>query len=80
MTVAPRFLASMTHWKPTGCASAKLEPSMMTRSALAMSCRDRVEPPRPKEPVSTGTVAEWQIRAWFSTWMTPEAVYSFFMR
>ena len=38
MTVAPRRLASMTHWKPTGWASAMLEPWMTMQSALARSC------------------------------------------
>jgi hypothetical protein len=26
ITLAPRRLASTTHWKPTGCASAMFEP------------------------------------------------------
>lgn len=39
MIFAPRSLASMTHWKPTGWASAKLEPWMMMQSAFARSCR-----------------------------------------
>ena len=33
MTRAPRAFASITHWNPTGCASAKLEPWMMMQSA-----------------------------------------------
>lgn len=37
MTRAPRFWASTTHWKPTGWASAMLEPWMMMQSALARS-------------------------------------------
>ncbi len=37
ITLAPRFLASITHWKPTGCASAMLDPWMMMQSALARS-------------------------------------------
>ena len=32
MTTAPRALASMTHWNPTGWASAKLDPSMTMQS------------------------------------------------
>jgi hypothetical protein len=39
MTVAPRRFASMTHWKPTGWASAMFDPSMRMQSALLRSCR-----------------------------------------
>ena len=80
ITFAPRFLASITHWKPTGWHSAMFEPWMMMRSALAMSWRDWVAPPRPKEAPRLGTVAECQIRAWFSIWIAPAAVKSFLMR
>ena len=38
MTFAPRAFASITHWKPTGWASAMFEPWMMMQSALARSC------------------------------------------
>ena len=38
ITVAPRRLASITHWKPTGCASAMLEPWMTMQSELTRSC------------------------------------------
>ena len=34
MTFAPRALASITHWKPTGWASAMLEPWMTMQSAF----------------------------------------------
>ena len=37
MIVAPRRLASMTHWNPTGCASAMLAPHVMMTSASSMS-------------------------------------------
>ena len=80
MIRAPRALASDTHWKPTGWHSAMFEPWMMTQSALAMSCRGWVAPPRPKEAPRLGTVAECQIRAWFSIWIAPAAVKSFLMR
>ena len=80
MTLAPRALASITHWKPTGCASAMLEPWMTMQSALARSCRYCVAPPRPKLVPRPGTVAECQMRAWFSIWMAPIAVKSFLMR
>jgi hypothetical protein len=80
MTVAPRALASSTHWKPTGWHSAMLEPWMMMQSALAMSCRNVVAPPRPNETPRPGTVAECQMRAWFSIWTAPAAVKSFLIR
>jgi len=63
MTVAPRALASITHWKPTGCASAMFEPSMRMQSAFCRSCRNVVAPPRPKLVPRPGTVDECQIRA-----------------
>ena len=53
---------------------------MMTQSELAMSWRDWVAPPRPKEDPRLGTVELCQIRAWFSIWIAPDAVKSFFMR
>lgn len=37
-TLAPRALASMTHWNPTGWASAMLEPMMTMQSELIRSC------------------------------------------
>ena len=80
MTFAPRFLASITHWKPTGWASAILEPWMMMQSELARSCWKVVAPPRPKLVPKLGTVAECHMRAWFSTWMAPRPVKSFLMR
>lgn len=80
MTVAPRACASVTHWNPTGWHSAMLEPWMMMQSAFAMSCRYWVAPPRPNEVPKLGTVAECQIRAWFSSWIAPAAVKSFLMR
>ncbi len=50
------------------------------QSALAMSCSDCVAPPRPNEAPRLGTVAECQIRAWFSIWIAPAAVNSFLIR
>jgi hypothetical protein len=38
MTVAPRSLASTTHWKPTGWHSAMFEPWMTITSAAARFC------------------------------------------
>jgi hypothetical protein len=50
------------------------------QSALARSCRKPVAPPRPNEAPRPGTVAECQMRAWFSIWMAPIAVKSFLIR
>ncbi len=80
MIVAPRSLASMTHWKPTGWASAKFEPSITMQSACWRSCSEVVDPPRPKVVPSPTTVALWQTRAWFSTCTTPIAVKNFLIR
>ncbi len=80
MTVAPRFFASITHWKPTGWHSAMLEPWMTMTSELIRSCWKSVAPPRPKLVPRPGTVAECQIRAWFSIWIAPIAVKSFLIR
>ena len=38
ITRAPRALASITHWNPTGCASAMFEPMMTMQSELTRSC------------------------------------------
>ena len=56
------------------------EPWMTMQSALAMSWSDCVAPPRPNEAPKPGTVAECQMRAWFSIWMAPAAVKSFLIR
>jgi hypothetical protein len=80
MIVAPRALASITHWKPTGCASAKFEPSITMQSACCRSCKQVVDPPRPNDVPSATTVELWQTRAWFSTWTTPRAVKNFLIR
>ena len=74
MTLAPRRLASITHWKPTGWASAMLEPSIRMQSAFCRSCRLVVAPPRPNEVPRPGTVDECHMRAWFSIWIAPIAV------
>ncbi len=80
MIRAPRAFASITHWKPTGCASAKLDPSMTMQSACWRSCMKVVAPPRPKEVPSPATVELWHTRAWFSTWTTPRPVSNFLIR
>lgn len=38
MTPAPRVLASITHWNPTGWASAMFEPMMTMKSEVARFC------------------------------------------
>ncbi len=80
ITVAPRALASITHWKPTGWHSAMFEPWIRMQSALTRSCWNPVAPPRPKLVPRPGTVEECQIRAWFSIWIAPSAVNSFLIR
>ena len=62
MNFAPRSLAFMTHWKPTGWFSAKLLVAMMT-SECWMSIRLVVIAPRPNVVPKAGTVAECQTRA-----------------
>jgi hypothetical protein len=57
-----------------------LEPWMTMQSALARSWVNPVAPPRPKLVPRPGTVAECQMRAWFSIWIAPIAVKSFLMR
>jgi hypothetical protein len=39
MILVPAVRASIAHWNPTGCASAKLEPMMSTASLLGRSWR-----------------------------------------
>ena len=56
------------------------EPSMTMQSALAMSCRYCVAPPRPNEAPRLGTVDECHMRAWFSIWIAPAAVKNFLRR
>ncbi len=80
MTLAPRALASTTHWNPTGWHSAMLEPWMTMQSLLARSCWKLVAPPRPNEVPKLGTVEECHMRAWFSIWIAPRAVNSFLIR
>ena len=80
MTFAPRCLASMTHWNPTGWHSAMFEPMITMQSELRRSCWKVVAPPRPNDVPKLGTVELCHMRAWFSIWMAPRAVYSFFIR
>ena len=79
-TLAPFFFASMTHWKPTGCASAMFEPMIRMQSEFCRSCWNVVAPPRPNEVPRPGTVELCHMRAWFSIWIAPSAVNSFLIR
>jgi hypothetical protein len=80
ISFAPRRLASIGHWKPTGWFSAMFEPMITMQSELARSCWKVVAPPRPNEVPRLGTVELCHMRAWFSTWTIPRAVYSFLRR
>ena len=80
ITFAPRSLASITHWNPTGWFSAMFEPMITMQSEFCRSCWKSVAPPRPNEVPRPGTVELCHMRAWFSTWTTPSAVHSFLIR
>ena len=80
MTLAPRSLASITHWKPTGWHSAMFDPMIRMQSECCRSCRKVVAPPRPNDVPRPGTVELCHMRAWFSIWIAPIAVNSFLMR
>ena len=80
ISLAPRCLASISHWKPTGWFSAMFEPMSTMQSLLAMSCWNVVAPPRPNEVPRPGTVEECHMRAWFSIATAPAAVNSFLIR
>ena len=80
MTFAPRSLASITHWNPTGWHSAMFEPMITMQSAFCRSCWKVVAPPRPNEVPRLGTVEECHMRAWFSICTAPSAVKSFLIR
>jgi hypothetical protein len=56
------------------------EPWIRMQSAFCRSCWNVVAPPRPNEIPRPGTVELCHIRAWFSTWTIPSAVYSFLSR
>ena len=53
---------------------------MTMQSEFCRSCWVVVAPPRPNEVPRPGTVAECQMRAWFSICTAPSAVNSFLMR
>src|SRR5690606_16839002 len=67
MSFAPRLaLASVTHLKPQGCASAALPPMMITKSVLRISVHEFVIAPRPKVGPRLDTVGPCQTLAWLS--------------
>jgi len=53
---------------------------MTMQSAFWRSCWKVVAPPLPNDVPKLGTVEECHMRAWFSIWMAPSAVYSFLRR
>ena len=80
MSLAPFFLAIMGCLKPTGWASAMLEPSMMMQSAFCRSCRLEVAPPLPYVMPRPGTVELCHIRAWLVIRTNPKEWKSLVMR
>src|SRR5690606_5945805 len=64
-------LASITHLKPQGWASAALPPMISTRSALRMSTQWLVIAPRPNVGARLATVGPCQTRAWLSKTSIP---------
>src|SRR5579859_20839 len=65
------ILASITHLKPQGWASAALPPITITTSAFLMSCQVLVIAPRPNVGAKLATVGPCQTRAWLSNTTMP---------
>jgi hypothetical protein len=80
MSFAPFCLAIMGCLKPTGWASAMLEPSIRMQSAFCRSCRLVVAPPLPYVMPRPGTVELCHIRAWFVIRTNPKEWKSLVMR
>src|SRR6202045_3181107 len=59
-------LASVTHLKPQGCASAALPPMITTRLVFLMSAQVLVIAPRPNVGAKLATVGPCQTLAWLS--------------
>ncbi len=76
---APRFLASMAHLKPTGCASAGLPPITRMKSAFLMSTQLLVIAPRPKVAASDATDGAWHTRACASKQSRPSERATFWV-
>src|SRR5216683_4439128 len=66
-------LASVTHLKPQGCASAALPPIITTRLLFLMSAQVLVIAPRPNVGAKLATVGPCQTRAWLSKTTIPSA-------
>jgi hypothetical protein len=80
MSLAPFSLAIMGCLKPTGWASAMLEPSMIMQSEFCKSCRLVVAPPLPYVMPRPGTVELCHIRAWLVIRTNPKEWKSLVMR
>ena len=80
MSLAPFFLAIMGCLKPTGWASAMLEPSIKMQSEFCKSCRLVVAPPLPYVMPRPGTVELCHIRAWLVIRTNPKEWNSLVMR
>src|SRR5512143_2685987 len=65
------FLASATHLKPQGCASAALPPITTMTLAFLMSTQWLVIAPRPNVGARLATVGPCQTRAWLSNASMP---------
>ena len=75
MSLAPRFMASVTHLNEMGWFSAALDPMMRMQSALPTSIQWLVMAPLPSDSPRAATVAECQMRAQCSTLTSPRALH-----
>ena len=66
-------IASVTHLKPHGCASAALPPMMIARSVFLMSTQWLVIAPLPNVGPRLDTVGACQTLAWVSSATIPSA-------
>ena len=80
MIRAPFSRAFIGKRKPTGCASAMLEPMMRMQSLYCRSSWKLVAAPRPYVVLKLGTEALCHMRAWFSIATIPRLLNSFLMR
>src|ERR1700761_5270509 len=74
------ILASITHLKPHGCASAALPPITITTMAFLMSCQGFGIAPRPDDGGRLATVGPCQTRAWLSNTTMPSERATFQVR
>src|SRR5215510_12230593 len=73
-------IASVTHLKPQGWASAALPPMISTRSVFLMSTQLLVIAPLPKVGPRLDTVGACHIRAWVSMATMPRPRATFTLR